>query len=186
MRVCVCVGGGVIADESSGSINNDSLAYVTLSPMIPLQKAMVMKLPASQRLHFMYPLGGIDVDKFVACVLPFATSSGVLVDAAHAIVGGGDDAELSSEAAEALVSAWEACPELVREIMPATSLLAHTCQNNMMGREVQTILDGLSLERDWKISGYVHPTHDIILSKLKHLSSPMLLCIVHLVCTRYL
>ena len=56
--------------------------------------------------------------------------------------------------------------------MPASGALARGYQRDAMGREVQSVLDGLLLERDWKISGFVAAFLWLCLDALQH-------CVLH-------
>eukprot|EP00038_Savillea_parva_P008589 m.177929 g.177929 ORF g.177929 m.177929 type:complete len:864 (+) comp14449_c0_seq1:66-2657(+) len=141
-------------------------------------KSMIDQLPPVYQLQYLHDLGGVNVGQFVVDVLPFASSVQPLLDALSAVGAGATDApeEVMGEAdsmeapttptdtmttttavgnAHADVwRAWRHTAPAVRRGMPATSRLAAECGRHVMGTELQSVVDGVRLERDWVIEGY--------------------------------
>lgn len=108
---------------------------------------MVAQLPARQQQRYVLPLGGVDVGRFVADVLPYAPGCRAV-------------AELQSRWSNTplehreLWTAWRNLPSSLKGMMPATAAVAAECGRLTMGRELQVILDGHTLEADWSIDGW--------------------------------
>mmetsp|Transcript_3828 Transcript_3828/g.9665 ORF Transcript_3828/g.9665 Transcript_3828/m.9665 type:complete len:796 (-) Transcript_3828:879-3266(-) len=116
-------------------------------------QGMVSELSPAQQLLYTLPVGGVDVVRFVADALPFASATrelGTALQALPAALAGNGTAE-----GEAVAEAWKAAPAGIKPAMPAAALVANEFTNVVLTKQLQAALDTVALEEEWRIDGDV-------------------------------